>query len=486
MTTSVNSDTVEYFFTPALKGLAQQLVHLAFFGDGLSVVAGPHGSGKTALATEILGHLGQAHDITFVSFTAELELADCLERVSESLGISCSTSQSVGEMLAELRHYVQALAQEKKLVVVVIDDAHFMEDQAIGALVSLVQGSFESNVGLHLILFSEPGLDSRIDALQILDVAVYDFTIPNFSPSELASFLTKYSEADEPLASSEIQKAWASSRGFPGPALDFIDNSGEDIQSESDGLKIPFAHIAAITILGVILIWSLFLRDAEPTKVSSIAVNNEQSPLPLSNDQELELLEKDSRLAQSKAVISGDTNEDKLQTFEPSPESDIGNEVQVFSGTDGRNVVNIESLSSDVISANAAETPAIIAPEVEPSAVPHPLVSPVTRVTKSELSDSEAFLMQQSSEYYVLQVIAASNKSSLDAYLARQVNKDSLRMYRGTREGKSWFVIVQGVYRTRDLALNARKTLPSEQANAGPWPRKLSSIKEEIESFRLK
>lgn len=92
--------------------------------------------------------------------------------------------------------------------------------------------------------------------------------------------------------------------------------------------------------------------------------------------------------------------------------------------------------------------------------------------------------MAQNPSFYTLQVVATSKKSSLEAYISRQSNKGSLYMYRGKREGKSWYVVVQGVYSSRDSALIGRHSLPKEQAKAGPWPRILSSIQEEIEAFR--
>ncbi len=492
MTTSVNSDTAGYFFTPALKGLAQQLVHLTFFGDGLSVVIGPLGAGKSALASEIISHLGQAHDIASINLTAELDLADCLELVSESLGISASSAVTVGEMLAELRHYVQALTQEKKLVVVVIDDAHFLDDQAIGALVSLLQGRFESNVGLHLILFSEPGLDSRIDALQIVDVAVYDFSLPNFSPSELASFLSMRREGDA-LGSAEVQRIWASSKGFPGPALDCISggsNSGDEKSESKRG--IPLAHIAAIVVLGAVLVWSLTSRQASeknvigdaarPTTIEA-AQNIDEEP----DKNESVTGEKILDVAKQRPAVELDSEHPERKRavsampMEVLQASDSGQIVEEEAGSPVEAVSSISEASPPPSVPKRTDTPKqiVAAPSPVPSSSPN-----VPRIINS-LSDSEAFLMGQDSEHYVLQVIAASNESSLNDYILRQTNKDSLRMYRGTREGKSWFVIVQGVYKTRNMALDARENLPNEQAKAGPWPRKISSIKEEIETYRL-
>ena len=56
-------------------------------------------------------------------------------------------------------------------------------------------------------------------------------------------------------------------------------------------------------------------------------------------------------------------------------------------------------------------------------------------------------------------------------------------MYRGEREGKRWYVVVVGVYSTRSEALKGMAELPEEQLKAGPWPRKLKDIQQEIQQF---
>ena len=58
-----------------------------------------------------------------------------------------------------------------------------------GALVSTLQGQADAGVGLHVVLFAEPGLAARIDALQVLDVAVHDAPLPVFSVAEMHQLL---------------------------------------------------------------------------------------------------------------------------------------------------------------------------------------------------------------------------------------------------------------------------------------------------------
>ncbi|WP_158657804.1 SPOR domain-containing protein [Agarilytica rhodophyticola] len=501
------SDSHEYFSTPSLKGLVQQLSHLAFFGDGLSLVLGAKGSGKTALCSELTQNLSQADDTIAITLDADFELAECMAEILTALGLQGSDSLSVGEMLAELRHFVQALAQDKKLVTLIIDDAHFLDDQAIGALISLMQGRTEANVGLHLILLSKPGLDQRIDALQIIDVPVYDFDMPNLSPSELSRFFEHLRPQLEPLESPQLQKIWASSHGMPGPALALLDelDSGE-VKDQADDFvnknsAIPYAHIAAIVLLGLALIWSLLLTNDDGDKQISTPI----APAKAING---DLDQQTKQLYQKSQVPTLEPKPSKIDNLAQAlPESEA---VQVATGQQqkdqgsgtiqGSPAIDNTEPALTVTELDEAKTRYRLPPKTtelktpdsapsRPEVISPPTIKPLAKKQEkvaSDLTISEAYLMQQNPNAYTLQVIAASGKAALEAYIERQSNRKTLHMYRGVSKRKNWFVVVQGVYSSREEALKGIKSLPSEQSKAGPWPRKISAIQQEIETFRRK
>lgn len=541
------SENTDFFYTPSLKGLMQQLVHLANFGDGFSVVLGPKGSGKTRVSNEIQKHFDGAQQLVKLNLTEGTELAESLALLADSFGLPQGDDLSVGELLSELRHFVQALAQDKKLLVLVVDNAHYFDDQAIGALVSLLQGGAESNFGLHLILFSEPGLETRIDRLQILDIAVYDFEIPHFSPTEMSSFLDVRNTSVQQLTTSQVQKIWSLSKGLPGPALRALygqdassktnsdkndpDLGGADSKESEGKSKIPLGHIAAIVLLACVLFWSITWHTSEKVEVpepsgesgqaislekpaGSLSVETRESEVEGQQGQDEGLPESDSddsesvdspisELSSSVAntqsqytkmdKVKNATQQDvssfsqkknaevaRMSTPAPQAEGDISKDVV----KDDENITE-SSLQDEAI--GIREAPKVI-PDSESYEESLVTARPEDNVEESaeplKLTNDEAFILAQNPNFYALQVIAASKKDSLEAYIQRQSNRDKLRMYRGAREGKSWFVVVEGVYSTRDSAMNARMMLPKEQSKAGPWPRLFSSIQEEIETFR--
>ncbi|MFL0810379.1 MAG: AAA family ATPase [Agarilytica sp.] len=538
MSTSLEHEQT-YFYTPALKSLVQQISHLAFFGDGISLVLGEKGSGKSSLAKELCTQFEPAHQHVSLCFSSEVELADCLEQVASGLGVRAEEGAvSAGELLGELRHYVQALVQDKKLVILTIDNAHFLDDQALGALISLLQGANSPNSGLHYVFFSEPGLDRRVDALQIIDVAAYDFLLPNFSPTELSSFLETFPHLQETLNSSLVQKLWSGSKGVPGKALSILGEgdtpgrttpkpSGGDTENLKTSLfsSLPFGHITAIVVLIAVLLSTLLLRGGgddykvQPIQSGSLAVNAGDQQADKLSEKEQEGISRDDAITAGQDQVQPEEGVSELQSEEPGHESESLEEESVVEFAEQASISardTIDPAQKDTFSGEiTASTPPqerlnTPLPEAKPDSkkldskskredsesldsheevlefgeAEDRVVTLPTLSAGKALTEPEIFLLAQNPEFYTLQVIAASKKASLDAYVKRQANRASLYMYRGVREGKSWYVVVQGVYSSRKAALNARRLLPSEQAKAGPWPRQLSSIQEEIEEFR--
>jgi len=336
----------------------------------------------------------------------------------------------------------------------ILDDAHHLDSPSLGALISLVQGEVEANCGLRLAFFARPGLVEKIDQLQVVDVAVYDFDVPMMSLSEMGHFLRDFYPEYALLSDAELKNVWSEVRGNPGLALSIL----KETQSKSSAPfkfalpKIDFTwpsispfHLSFLAILIVAFVWAVLVRDtstpAEQTEGLQVAKDNEYI-----ND-----LEK-----------SG--------------------------------AVKVVAENELVVAAPAVETIAAptAVPTKVPTAVPTPKPTPQTvavnrpapkKSFNSALSEDEKFLLSQPSQYYAVQVLSASLSKSLSSYLARQDNRRQLYLYRGNRRGVQRYIIVAGVFPSKQEAMAAINRLPLEQRKAGPWPRPLKAIQNEIKTF---
>ena len=79
---------------------------------------------------------------------------------------------------------------------------------------------------------------------------------------------------------------------------------------------------------------------------------------------------------------------------------------------------------------------------------------------------------------YTLQLSGASKEESLNAWAKKQ-NLSGYHVYKTTRNGEPWFVLVSGAYATPADAKRAVASLPAEVRAANPWVKPLSQVKKE-------
>ncbi len=136
-----------------------------------------------------------------------------------------------------------------------------------------------------------------------------------------------------------------------------------------------------------------------------------------------------------------------------------------------------QSASNQAASGQTATRPASPA---EAASTARPPVKPAP----NGLSADERQLLALPADYYLLQVLAAASQRSVTEFVARQSNRDQLRVYTTTRAGAKWYVVVTGGYATVQEARRQLKLLPDEQQKLGPWPRKVTEIQAGIRQFR--
>src|SRR5690606_5215047 len=120
--------------------------------------------------------------------------------------------------------------------------------------------------------------------------------------------------------------------------------------------------------------------------------------------------------------------------------------------------------------------------------VPRP--APVVRsmqnapeVAARRLSADEEALMSWNEKDYTLHLLGVSTEKAAWDFIANQLNQEDLLMFKSTRQGEDWFVVVAGRYPSAAAAKAAVSNLPQEQARGGPWARELRAIQKEIQRF---
>ncbi|WP_312241415.1 SPOR domain-containing protein, partial [Pantoea sp.] len=79
---------------------------------------------------------------------------------------------------------------------------------------------------------------------------------------------------------------------------------------------------------------------------------------------------------------------------------------------------------------------------------------------------------------YTLQLSSASRSDTLNAWAKKQ-NLSGYHVYKTTRNGEPWYVLISGSYATPADAKRAVASLPAEVRAQNPWVKPVSQLKKE-------
>lgn len=88
-------------------------------------------------------------------------------------------------------------------------------------------------------------------------------------------------------------------------------------------------------------------------------------------------------------------------------------------------------------------------------------------------------LQSASSSNYTLQLSSSSNYDNLNAW-AKKSNLKNYVVYQTTRNGQPWYVLVSGIYASKDEAKRAVSTLPADVQAKNPWAKPIHQVQADL------
>lgn len=481
------SDTQTPFYGGGQRSqLLEKLEHLCQFSASLLVVLGEPGSGKSRMARELCDSFEPEDEICLIKAQPDCSSLDVLTQIADGFSLSAEPQASVGQLLASLRRFGQSADELDSLALVVIDAAEHLSEQTLGELTSLLQGQDAGGRRLHVVLFAVPEIANRLDRFQLQEVLIHDFYLEPFSLSEATDYLNFRMESagyigPELFNELLVEPWWRRAEGRL-PALHQAAHQWllESVQptAEKPRSQLPLVHIISIALLlGLLMMAYLYSGndDDEPELA-------DQSP-QISGNPQSEEAERENVPAEEERVVR------PLDLVALSPQSDSPQ-----GSSEGEALPERE--------ARVSEPPALVAPETDseapevssgpveeqisdspsaPQAVSIPEEKPVEL---PQLPEGEQVLLSWNSDQYTLQLLGAHSEQSVRDYMERQPNRARLLRFQSQRQGKPWYVVVVGRYESSAEARLAVEQLPESQQKAGPWPRPLREIQEEIKTQR--
>ncbi|WP_318439577.1 AAA family ATPase [Photobacterium leiognathi] len=521
--------------------LLSRVQFITRFSSHLILLSGTQGSGKTWLAHRYLEQYAQDAEQALLSCTEGQTLIQQRSNLLKQFNANPMFNEQ-DSLLQSAEH----LLPEQINLVIIVDDAQFLVPELLVELWALVR-STEKLFGwqINILLFAEPETIAKPlhDIAQVSGMALLELEISELSEEEVSQF-SEMLLGDEQLGAydrRELKERLSSSQPLPGALqqLPSLDNS--TVSPNTSSRLSPMKLLVGLVVLLFVTVvgWfgidyyqsqpaTMFSLTPESTsstspEMKSVSSQGEESdpviddkPLPMPIHGEGLTVGRQEPEAQRMVVPSklvdammdeqsvGGTGESAAKEFSAEPESEVKAEltptpVEPNNTTPSENTdepVTLEAEKNKPVEARpqpdkkvektVTKTEPVVTATKPTSAVAvkasKPKVASVQPV-QIELANTTT-LLAKNSRHYAIQLSASMSWNETKAFVKKNKVQSSTAIYKTRRDGKIWFIVISGDYKTAKQARTAIRALSNELKALRPWPKPYKKIQQEIERLK--
>ncbi|OZG71440.1 hypothetical protein BTA51_21125 [Hahella sp. CCB-MM4] len=534
-----NGEGAVFFGGAQRQELLDNLRHLVHFSDHILVVTGDKGSGKSYLLEQLTGYEKEALKIVWVRPKLLEGRASLIVQMAKLLGVVVSKGDTTETLSGRILETCQNRYSHGIRTLFVIDDAHELSDESIELLAKRFNPRRSGAFGLVLLAQQQMVEQIRRLFPVSESQPFHQLQLRNFNQQDTDSYVLQRLQSagwrgNPDVGQDALNKIHQLGKGLPGRINRIVSSvllSGNDAGQAVNNRAMHMNRLfAGLVIVALVLATGLIALQYDSEPADEILPDNTLRltiALPTPGSEETQPGEMDEDLPGGKPEINvasliGIQDEGlSSDTVEPVSESDIA--IPVAPESDVPADKTAEDATSEVAGVNDAaleasdevessDKNADVSPEgtdlvqnetanaprmvqnsgqgedksdvksseaVEPDSVQNAVVQVSTvndEGALAELKRSAEWVNSQPRGSWTIQVLGSFSEEAATTYLKKVKNSDGYFYVKSDYQGKDWYVVLHGVYSTKEKAREGLAQLPAEVQEAGAWIRSLTGL----------
>ena len=477
------------FFAGAQRQSAlESLRQMSGFGDMALLVSAPSGLGKTRLLAELVRSESsrlEFHRLGSAALGSPQALVRDLSIVARGLDLEAGPKAA----LSQFFQWSERRAGKGQRMVLLIDNAEQAPAEVLNLLLSGFLAANRSLAALPVFAGTET-LSGMLELGQQGSGTLHQITLAPLSRDELADYLQPRvklagGNASELLSPDRLKQIYIRSLGNfrasqrISPSV-WLDMAGRVAPGRRQRAKMPWLTLRWPLLALILLAASWWFVSRQYDTVIGEESASAQAPTPERVRKSItigpEVAPEQGTAAQpvpstglaapEPVVATGDPEPES----EPEPEAEPEPEPEVASEPQPELELELE-----------------VAPEPEPEPVSKAQLESSPRAAADTVPAQAAFTparpdrfvplpQRRSGGGWTIQLVAGNQEQTALNILRRYPQVDAMVYTRGERNGKSWFMVFQGNYPTKDAAQQAAQALPTGLVSGAPWVRENRSL----------
>ena len=513
------------------------LQHLCQYSENIALVLGEAGLGKTTLKQALIATVGDTFKYCDLNAGDNLDGEALLQAVAAGFGIvDHNTRVNLAAKVATLS------AHDDKLWLILLDDAHLLEIDALQALVNLcVLANTLKTQGksrLRLVLFGKMGTEQKLEAIKLQlgrQENTHVLELEPLTATELASYLHfKWRNLGNPMPlpfdGPAIKKIWDLAAGNPRTAERLMrdrlaGNNPPQRQKAKSRFSVPnipvlgllqgMLVVAAISALAIFLLQPMLVTtQAPPTVVkiemplakqqlaedvahdidkdtAFIAEQTEVEALPkqvadILTAQSTHKVEKEpAPLQQPEQVLPRVLELERLAQEKKQSTEHVASPTQATLDSDKNEPAHVANSTAATSSITAAPQENVTA---APAAATLAIASQPASTTTTKKVDLPAQPKPGTAEKilslptgnFTVQLLGAAKISGIEQFIAQNKLQTNAYYYKSMRQNQPWYILLYGNYPSKEQAKAAIAALPLPVRALNPWVRDIASVKKAL------